>query len=344
MTAIGEALAPTTVPVQFELTPDEAGQLQEAVRRLLREVGSSQDPELYRLAPLTARFLPPRLLEFLSSFRRQEPAGALVIRGWHVDDVRIGPTPEHWRDQHTPSPTLAEELYFVLAASVLGDVFAWSTVQDGRLVQDLLPIKGEELHKSAGSSGSVLDLHNEDAFSPLRCDYLGLFCLRNDDLIPTSYAALNTDGLTPEQRRVLAEPRYVLTPDTEHVRRAVERGELPPAPPKTGLLFGDPQRPYLAIDEFFIEVDPLDEEALDALNALLHQLRSAQQDVALRPGELLIIDNYRAVHGRQPFQARYDGRDRWLKRLGVTRDLRKSRAARSSTDSPVIITGLASLA
>jgi hypothetical protein len=34
------------------------------------------------------------------------------------------------------------------------------------------------------------------------------------------------------------------------------------------------------------------------------------------------------VHGRKPFKARHDGTDRWLKRLDVTLDLRKSRAAR----------------
>lgn len=344
MTTISESLVHKAGPTRFELTSEEAGQLREAVGRLRREVDSSQDPDLYRLAPLTARFLPERLLDFLRTFRREEPSGALVLSGWQVDDAGIGPTPRHWRGQDRPSRTHQEELYLVLVSSVLGDIFAWSTVQDGRLVQDLLPIRAEERHKSAGSSDSLLDLHNEDAFSPLRCDYLGLLCLRNDDLVPTSYAALDVARLTPEQRRVLAEPRFVLTPDSEHVRRAVERGETPPAPPKTGLLFGDPQSPYLAIDEFFIEVDPHDAAALDALDALLHQLRSAQQDVALRPGELLIIDNYRAVHGRRPFRARYDGRDRWLKRIGVTRDLRKSRAARSSTASQVIITGLASRA
>lgn len=344
MNSTGESPAPGTGPAQFEMTPDEADQVHEAVGRLRRKVNSSARSELYRLAPITTRFLPMRLLDFLCSFRQREPAGAIVIRGWHIDDTLIGPTPEHWRVQEVPSRTLAEELYLVLMSSVLGDIFAWSTVQDGRLVQDLLPIRGEELHKSAGSSASLLDLHNEDAFSPLRCDYLGLLCLRNDDRVPTSYAALNVDGLTAEQRRVLAEPRFVLVPDSEHVRRAAERGEAPPAPPKAGVLFGDPQNPYLAVDEFFIEVEPHDDEARNALDALLRQLRSSQYDMALEPGDLLVIDNYRAVHGRKPFQARYDGRDRWLKRVSVTRDLRKSRAARSSADSPVIITGMASLA
>jgi hypothetical protein len=179
---------------------------------------------------------------------------------------------------------------------------------------------------------------------PLRCDYLALLCLRNDDKVPTTYAPLDAAQLTAEQRAVLAEPRFALTPDSEHVRRAVERGETPPAPPKTGVLFGDPRDPYLAVDEFFIEVEPGDDEARDALDALLRQLRTSQQDVALEPGDLLVIDNYRAVHGRKPFQARYDGRDRWLKRVGITRDLRKSRAARASAESQVIITGITALA
>lgn len=343
MTLTSDSLAHGTGPAYFELTESETDEIREAVGRLMAVVDSSQHPDLYRLAPGAVRLMPERLLGFLGYFRRQEPAGALVIRGWHVDDSLIGPTPEHWQSPTLPYPALAEELYLVQVASVLGDVFAWSTVQDGRLVQDLLPVRGEEMHKSAGSSSSLLELHSEDAFSPFRCDYLALLCLRNDDAIPTSYAALDVSGLTPEQCRVLSEPRFVLTADTEHVRRAVECGETPPAPPKTGVLFGDPQDPYLAIDEFFIEVDPDDDEARNALDALLGQLRGSQRDVALEPGDLLIIDNYRAVHGRKPFQARYDGTDRWIKRASITRDLRKSRAARTSAGSPIITTGLASI-
>ena len=46
--------------------------------------------------------------------------------------------------------------------------------------------------------------------------------------------------------------------------------------------------------------------------------------VPLEPGMRCFIDNYRAVHGRASFQARYDGTDRWLKRVSITRDLRRS--------------------
>lgn len=47
--------------------------------------------------------------------------------------------------------------------------------------------------------------------------------------------------------------------------------------------------------------------------------------VSLAPGEVLVVDNDLAVHGRVPFRARYDGSDRWLKRASVRVPGRRSR-------------------
>jgi alpha-ketoglutarate-dependent taurine dioxygenase len=51
-------------------------------------------------------------------------------------------------------------------------------------------------------------------------------------------------------------------------------------------------------------------------------------DIALGSGDLLIIDNLQAVHGRRPFKARYDGSDRWLRRINITSNLRGSAGRR----------------
>ena len=59
-------------------------------------------------------------------------------------------------------------------------------------------------------------------------------------------------------------------------------------------------------------------------------------DVLLHPGDICFIDNFKAVHGRRAFKARYDGHDRWFKRINITRDLRKSRAERSGATSRII--------
>jgi L-asparagine oxygenase len=48
----------------------------------------------------------------------------------------------------------------------------------------------------------------------------------------------------------------------------------------------------------------------------------------LTTGDLLVVDNLLAVHGRSPFAARFDGSDRWLQRAFVVSDLAPSTADR----------------
>jgi L-asparagine oxygenase len=41
---------------------------------------------------------------------------------------------------------------------------------------------------------------------------------------------------------------------------------------------------------------------------------------------LIMIDNKRAVHGRSSFKAYYDGQDRYLQRLFITKDLTRAQS------------------
>ena len=58
----------------------------------------------------------------------------------------------------------------------------------------------------------------------------------------------------------------------------------------------------------------LDARARAALNAGKRAALAARTGVGLVAGDLLIIDNRRAVHGRSAFTPAYSGADRWLKR------------------------------
>jgi alpha-ketoglutarate-dependent taurine dioxygenase len=82
--------------------------------------------------------------------------------------------------------------------------------------------------------------------------------------------------------------------------------------------------------------EPDTEEARSAMNYLIQAIDKNLTRVALLPGECLFIDNYKAVHGRSSFKARFDGTDRWLKRINITSDLRKSRDVREAPASRVI--------
>jgi alpha-ketoglutarate-dependent taurine dioxygenase len=82
--------------------------------------------------------------------------------------------------------------------------------------------------------------------------------------------------------------------------------------------------------------DLIDPEAARTLDVLIGQIDRVVTTITTRPGDVLILDNYRAVHGRQAFAARFDGTDRWLRRINITRDPRRSREYRTSPTDRVI--------
>jgi Fe(II)/alpha-ketoglutarate-dependent arginine beta-hydroxylase len=278
-----------------------------------------------------------------------------VVSGFPVDDAAVGPTPSQWGCQPDPWSTTREEIWLVLCAMLLGDIFGWATQQHGALIHDICPARGDEHSQLGSGSSDLLWWHTEEAFQPYRCDYLGLMCLRNNDRTATTYASVADVRIDDRTRDLLLEERFLIRPDDSHIRdkdtvegadgkagrlleEARERIEKMNADPEpVPVLYGDPDAPYLSIDPFYMEVaDRDDAEARAALDEISVAIDAHLREVVLAPGEILFIDNFRAVHGRRPFRARFDGTDRWLKRVNIARDLRKSRAARLSSESRVI--------
>ncbi|MFJ6696348.1 guanitoxin biosynthesis L-enduracididine beta-hydroxylase GntD [Streptomyces sp. NPDC091272] len=284
--------------------------------------------------------VPVGLRRFLEEFRRDEAAAGFLLRGFGVDDDAVGPTPANWAEAAAAGRTRREELFLALMGQCLGEVFSWPTLQSGRMIQNVLPIAGEEGEQNGHGSDVLLEWHTEDAFHPYRCDYLALFGIRNHDRVPTTLASVQEVELSADRRQVLSEPRFHILPDDEHLRQlAVQRPndpgllrmrEMRDNPEPVAVLFGAADAPYLRIDPFFMRCVEGDGEAELALKDLVTELERVQQDVVVDAGTLLVVDNYRAVHGRRAFTARYDGADRWLQKAVVTRDLRKSRSARES--------------
>ena len=72
----------------------------------------------------------------------------------------------------------------------------------------------------------------------------------------------------------------------------------------------------------------IDADAEDALAPVRSAIAAVETSVVLESGDLLVVDNNVAVHGRSPFGARFDGTDRWLQRTFVVTDLAPSAADR----------------
>ncbi|MEU3372076.1 guanitoxin biosynthesis L-enduracididine beta-hydroxylase GntD [Streptomyces sp. NPDC006711] len=282
--------------------------------------------------------LPIGLREFLAEFRTRETAAACKVTGLPVDDERVGPTPLHWTEAAKSEAARREEFYLSLLSGCLGEVFGWPTLQEGRLIQNVLPMPGEETQQSGHSSDVLLAWHTEDGFHPYRCDYLGLFGVRNHDRVPTTLASVRDIDLDEGARDILHQQRFTILPDDEHLRQLRRTAPDSPAllrlqrmrdePQPVAVLFGAEDDPYLRIDPYFMPQLSGDDEAARALRLLTAELDRVQSDVVVEAGSLLFVDNYRAVHGRKAFASRYDGTDRWLKKTVSTRDLRKSRDMR----------------
>jgi Fe(II)/alpha-ketoglutarate-dependent arginine beta-hydroxylase len=207
-------------------------------------------------------------------------------------------------------------------------VFGWRTQQDGRIIHDILPIRGHE-HEQLGSGSRVeLTLHTEDAFHNHRCDLLLLFALRNPDAVPTvCFSVQWPDQLDP----TLFERRFLIKPDLSHLpannspdATSASAWSIDFAPTTISVLEGTAAMPFLRVDPYFMTAVDADPHAAAALAHFDQLMRQAAREAVLHPGDLLVLDNHRVAHGRRPFHPRRDGTDRWLKRALVAYDLRPS--------------------
>ncbi|MEV0901824.1 TauD/TfdA family dioxygenase [Actinoplanes sp. NPDC049802] len=265
--------------------------------------------------------LPVRLRQTIRHFSWDPgPDALLLIRNLPVEAGELPDTPNIPGSVQRESsvPAAAE----VLIGLQLGELIAFKEEKSGALVQDVVPVPGME--KFQGNAGSVmLSMHIENAFHPHRPDYVGLHCLRSDheNVAGTQVASIrNALSLLPEKvRAVLHEPRFV-------TEAPASFGDLDSGAGPQGILSGSPEDPDIRID--FESTVPLDGTATEAMSLLGEALTAVCRTSILKPGDLAIIDNRLALHGRSEFTPRYDGRDRWLQRIFVHRDQRRSRGMR----------------
>ena len=340
--------------LRFQLTDTEVADIQRVADELALRYATVEDERFHAEALVHAQELPRRLRRAIIDYRTSEVSGSFVLSGLPVDDSALGETPADWRDKPDPAATTRYDLIFFLVGCLLGEPVGWGTQQDGLLMHDVFPIKGFRDDQIGWGSEQPLVWHTEDAFHPLRADYLALMCLRNPDGVETTAADIADVKLDDETRESLAQERFFILPDDSHrpqswagedqvdprlgrlLARSRERVESALADPKpVAVLFGAEDDPYVCLDPHYMQgvQGEQEQEVLDKIGKAIDE---AMGGVVLEPGDILFIDNYRMVHGRKPFKARYDGTDRWLRRLNITRDLRKSRHARLTAASRVI--------
>lgn len=233
-------------------------------------------------------------------------------------NVDIGDVPRTPAQPYFNSPSLnVARQTLLLHALDLGYPISFAQEQSGALIQNILPVHKTEYEQISTSSKVQLALHTETAFHPYKPDYVMLLCLRGDPEAVTTYA--NVDDvvklLDNEMISYLQDPVYSTGIDKSFR-----------SPHKNYKEVSLPILKKISNNEYNFLYDedlmkPTNILASMALDKLAEAICKCIKEVVLQTGDLLIIDNNKTIHGRKPFQPRYDGTDRWVQRMLVRKEL-----------------------
>ena len=305
-----------------ELDPRQSTELAEAARALEAEhpaEASLDSPQLLVKAEVALRAAPD-LMTALVDFRLNGSRdGLLLLRGLPIDDP-LPPTPQQGKFEGSWRDLAVSCLTQIMIMSVLGDVIAYADEKEGRLIQDICPVPGAE-KRQENTGSTLLELHTEDGFHRNKPHHLSLLGLRADHteeaitVAASIRACLQT--LDPNTIETLREPLFRVRLASSFVGTDA-KAYSDPMP----VLSSAAHDPDLCVD--FHATEPMDDTAAKAFEELRQALLGCLVGVVLKPGDMIIVDNRRAVHGRTAFTPRYDGEDRWLRRCFAVADIRRA--------------------
>lgn len=300
------------------LTEDEredvAAALDDGLLKKTQEAGVPfATSQFFDQAEVAEGILPQSARSALSALRRGT-ADCVVIRGLPHDHIK-GQQPG---EEHASTKTAPPRGNALLSTVVrrLGFEYSYAKEKDGALVHDIFPTKAGATKQSNESWKVDLSLHTENAFHPIRPDFVVLYCVRTPEAPPATHLAVLRDilpRLTDEEVATLKEPRFTIKVVDSFLTGGEENARL-----QLKILDGCSRHPVVRWHE---NVRGIDKSAENALQAFSAAAKAAAQAVRLQPGDLLAFANETCLHGRDKFDASLDGSDRWLLRSYVRRDL-----------------------
>ena len=288
----------------------------------------SEDPDMFcKQSKHASLQLPLRIQILLQYFALHGSiTGFLLIRGIPMHKDLLPTTPDNNIYKIGEQTILAKIQSLMIHC--MGEMVAYEAEGYGRLFQDVVPIKSMEKNQTSVGSNIELEIHTEQAFSKLRPEIISLACIRGDNNAFTHI--LHVDKIIRNIKlqyiHLLREPCWKIGVDMSFTSNTnyefIEgtlRGPIP-------ILTGTSKDPLLTFDQDLMKgTTPESETVIQDIVDIYYKHRVSY---SLQSGEIIIIDNQRAVHGRSPFYPKYDGYDRFLVRCFATLDYEKSRYAR----------------
>lgn len=232
----------------------------------------------------------------------------------------LGPTPTE-AVGCVQTPGFVSEFLTMVVCTGLGAPISYRDQRGGSVFHDIFPTRANATAVSSHSSSASLGFHTEMFFHPQPPDFLLLHCLRADPagVASTSVAALVDieAALTGLDRDLLSAPLYAMDLHRLHGSYVCNGRPIAATDPRPMFAMSPSSRES---GRFRFEPE-LTTALTDAALRTMHRADQVAGDVArtgrLTPGGMLLVDNRRAAHSRSEFPARFDGSDRWLRRVMI---------------------------
>lgn len=229
-----------------------------------------------------------------------------------IDVGHVSPTPNTICLKSSHLHGVYQKLYAY--ASRYGFPISYAQEQEGNIIQNIFPIQKTETQQISTSSKTELGLHTETAFHPYKPTTVLLLCLRGDPEAVTTYAYVDeiVKHITPMMLNTLTQPWFTTSIDESFRTEGQPDMELTCSILREEVCGLNPLY-EITYDEALMKAT--NAQAEEALNELREAIKKCTQKIVLDTGDLLVINNKTTIHGRRPFQARYDGTDRWVQRM-----------------------------
>lgn len=272
-----------------------------------------------------AELMRERFVELQDTFGRfvTGSCAPVIVFKFPKDTVAtVSPTPLDFKKPQEENIYSADRLRGFLLG--LGDMYGYgyTTQQNGLLHNDIMPIKRMEGIESISSNAlQILELHTEDAsfrrnsahdISP---DVLSMHFFRNDERVPTVLAKPEWEQLTDETLETLQKALF--RNKTSYLQGGSKSDTEIPTP----ILYDNQLGPEIVFNSATVETDG-SAQADKAVAELKSHLAAVSMKAIFKAGEIVFVDNRRVAHGRasQNSTPRYDGTDRWQRRLVAAYD------------------------
>lgn len=257
--------------------------------------------------------IPSFLKEIVDSYLSDANSDGLIIKNCPLD-IDLGLTPI---DVSTLSKdTEISEHLLLMIATQLGTPFAIDRENNGFMIHNIFPVRQLARNQCSKSSEITLTMHTELSCINTPPDFLILLGMREADYtVNTPIAKLDEllSYLTESEISLLHEPIFTTEID-ESLRGDTSSTTL--TKPFAILSRPNGQNEWRFDVEYTRGTTPesqrIIQKIIDIHSTLFH-------NVVIRPGDLVIINNTKVAHAREPFKAKYDGSDRWLQRVNVHR-------------------------